>query len=188
MTPAESRSPSDPVEFRRVLGACPTSVAVVTAATSGPAAMVIGSFGSVSLDPPLVMFMPAKSSSTWPKIEKVGHFAVSILSQYQQEVCDRIVEKRGDHFAVFDWDVSSTSSPILDGCVAWLGCRIEHVHEAGDHWIVVAEVLDLGAAEPLSPPLVFCGGSYQTLAASASEVRDDTAEGASAAHRRDAKR
>lgn len=107
-------------------------------------AMVVGSFGSVSLDPPLVMFMPAKSSSTWPKIERARHFAASILSRHQQPVCDRIVAKRRDH------------------------------------WIVVAEVLEPGAAELSSPPLVFWSGTYQTLAPAASEFRDASDGAASA--------
>ncbi|MCB2062129.1 MAG: flavin reductase family protein, partial [Novosphingobium sp.] len=75
-----SEATIDPAHFRQVLGAYPTGVAVITAMdTEGaPAGMVVGTFTSVSLDPPLVGFLPDKSSSSWPKIESAGRFCVNV--------------------------------------------------------------------------------------------------------------
>ncbi len=125
--------------------------------------MVIGSFGSVSLDPPLVMFLPAKSSSSWPAIQKTGHFAVSVLGAHQGEVCQTVFDKGQDPFAMFEWHTLSTGSPVLQDCLAWIDCRIADVHEAGDHWIVVGEVVALGEGDPELGPLVFWGGAYGTI-------------------------
>ena len=81
----------DPAVFRQVLASYPTGVCVITALDEGnrPAGMVVGSFTSVSLNPPLVGFFPDKSSSSWPLIEKAGHFAVNVMGSDQQEVVFR---------------------------------------------------------------------------------------------------
>ena len=84
-------SPSfDGAKFRQVLGHFPTGVTVVTATNDGvPVGLAVGSFASVSLDPPLVAFFPDKSSSSWPKIELAGSFCVNILAEDQEDVCRR---------------------------------------------------------------------------------------------------
>lgn len=143
------------------MGRYPTGVTIVAA--RGSTAMVIGSFGSASLDPPLVMFLPGKSSSSWPAIEDTGHFAVSVLGAHQGEVCHTVFEKGDDPFDAFEWHTVSTGSPVLHDCLAWVDCRIADVHDAGDHWIVLGEVVALGEGDPAAGPLVFWGGSYGTV-------------------------
>jgi len=147
--------------FRRVLGHYPTGVCVVTAVedSQAPTGMVVGSFTSVSLDPPLVAFFPAKNSQSWPRIEKAGKFCVNILASDQKPLCQQFSVKGGDDkFAGVTHRVSANGSPILDGVVAWIDCQLEAVHEAGDHYIVLGRVIALEVETPGKPLLFFQGG------------------------------
>jgi flavin reductase (DIM6/NTAB) family NADH-FMN oxidoreductase RutF len=121
--------------------------------------MAVGSFTSVSLDPPLVAFMPDKSSSSWPKFRDSGAFCVNILGAEQESVCRAFAMKGGDKFAELAWHAASSGSPILDGALAWIDCDIDVVHEAGDHYIVIGLVRELDIGTP-ALPLVFFQGGY----------------------------
>ena len=147
--------------FRRVLGHYPTGVCVVTAARPGvaPLAMVIGSFTSASLDPPLVAFFPDRASSSWPKIQRVGKFCVNVLGSHQHDLCRRFAAKGEDKFTGLPYRLSALGSPVLDGVVAWIDCTLGAVHEAGDHFIVVGQVCGLDVVRP-EQPLLFCRGQY----------------------------
>lgn len=147
-------------EFRRVLGNYPTGVALVTTRVDDvDEGMIVGTFSSVSLSPPLVSFMPAKSSSTWPKIEASGVFAVNVLSSEQSNVCRDFGAKTPERFDRYGWTSGALGLPLLLGAVAWLECRIVDVLDAGDHWIVLGEVVDLEA--PLNGhPLLFFKGAH----------------------------
>ena len=147
--------------FRQVLGHFPTGVAVITGIDGDgkPAGMAIGSFTSVSLDPPLVAFMPDKSSSSWPKFRDSGHFCVNILGSDQESVCRTFAVSGGDKFAELPWHPAGSGSPILDGVLAWIDCDIDVVHEAGDHYIVIGAVRELEVGST-AMPLVFFQGGY----------------------------
>lgn len=151
----------DGATFRRVLGHYPTGVCVVTAveADGTPTGMVVGSFTSVSLHPPLVAFFPAKSSGSWPRIAAVGKFCVNILASDQQPLCRQFAASGADKFAGVSHRVSAGGSPILDGVVAWIDCTMDAVHEAGDHYIVLGRVDALEVDRP-GRPLLFFQGSY----------------------------
>ena len=151
----------DPKHFRRVLGHFPTGVAVISGMDpeGKPAGMAIGSFTSVSLDPPLVAFLPDKTSTSWPKIAPSGKFCVNILASEQEDVCRTFAVKGGDKFAQFKWSpASATGSPRLDDVVAWIDCDVEVIHEAGDHLIVIGRVRELDVANTSLPLLFFQGG------------------------------
>ena len=162
--------PIDGREFRRVLGHYPTGVTVVTAACpGGPEGMTIGSFASVSLDPPLVSFCPGHDSDSWARMHDVGSFCVNVLGAHQADVSSTFASKVDDRFKGLSTRVEATGAPVIDGCVAWIDCRVHAVHTAGDHDIVVGEVVALGAAdgaggESASGPLVFLKGSYGRVA------------------------
>lgn len=151
----------DPMQFRRVLGHYPTGVTVVTAQGSdGPSGFAVGSFASVSLDPPLVSFCPDKSSTTWPAIREAGTFAVNILADDQSAVCARFASKDEDKFAGVDWHTEVTGAPVLDDVLAWIDCTITDIHEAGDHHIVVGRVEALDVVRGDRGPLLFFQGGY----------------------------
>jgi 3-hydroxy-9,10-secoandrosta-1,3,5(10)-triene-9,17-dione monooxygenase reductase component len=150
----------DSARFRQVLGHFPTGVTVVTAASpQGPAGLAVGSFFSVSLEPPLVAFCAAKTSSSYPKIEAEGQFAVNILADDQEDVCRVFASKAEDKFAGIGYrPAPRTGAPLLADVLAWIECGIDAVHEAGDHWIVVGRVLDLDVVHEGGPLIFFRGG------------------------------
>jgi flavin reductase (DIM6/NTAB) family NADH-FMN oxidoreductase RutF len=156
----------DPGHFRRVLGHFPTGVTAVTALHDGvPVGMTIGSFTSVSLDPPLVAFLPGRNSSTWSRIRRSGSFCVNILTADHLEVCGALAAPADDRFECVGWSPSANGSPIIDGVLAWIDCEIAAVHEAGDHDIVVGRVLALEAdTEAPQSPLLFYRGGYGDFA------------------------
>jgi flavin reductase (DIM6/NTAB) family NADH-FMN oxidoreductase RutF/DNA-binding IclR family transcriptional regulator len=167
----------DPQRFRQVLGHFPTGVVVITGRDDdgSPAGLAIGSFSSVSLDPPLVAFFPDKSSSSWPKIEKSGSFCVNILAAEQEPICRTFATKGGDKFAELTWQPGGTGSPVLDGVVAWIDCDIDKVEEAGDHYMVIGRVRELEIARSTLPLLFFQGGYGRFSPASLSMWESDLA-------------
>lgn len=146
-------------KFRQVLGHFPTGVTVIAAALDGaPAGLAVGSFFSVSLEPALVGFCVGKSSSTWPRIEQGQAFCVNILGEDQEDICRRFATKDGDKFATIGWQPASTGSPRIDDVLAWIDCRLDAVHDAGDHWLVVGRVVELDVGRERGPLLFFRGG------------------------------
>jgi flavin reductase (DIM6/NTAB) family NADH-FMN oxidoreductase RutF len=148
--------------YRQVLGHFPTGVTVITAMGSdGPVGLAVGSFCSVSLDPPLVAFFPDKRSSSWPQIQQAGRFCVNILAEEQEDICRVFASKGTDKFAGLGWKPTVNGSPRLDEVLAWIDCEIDAVHDAGDHEIVVGRVVALDVARTDGPgPLVFYRGGY----------------------------
>lgn len=157
----------NPSRFRRVLSHYPTGVVVITSidADGAPAGMAVGTFTSVSLSPPLVAFLPDRTSTSFPKIRQAGQFCVNVLSHAQQPVCHAMAARGTDKFATIDWTPAPiTRSPVIDGVLAWIDCTIEATHEAGDHYIVIGRVVDLEVPRPgFEEPLVFFHGGYSGL-------------------------
>jgi flavin reductase (DIM6/NTAB) family NADH-FMN oxidoreductase RutF len=154
----------DGKHFRQVLAHLPTGVTVIAAhGEQGPVGMAANSVTSVSLDPPLVLFCPAKSSSTWPKIRAAGSFCINVMAGHHEEVTRQFAAKEADRFSGVDCEARPTG-PALRDAVAWLECKIHNEHDAGDHTIVVARVVAIEAA-PETDPLVFFRGSYGSFRA-----------------------
>jgi 3-hydroxy-9,10-secoandrosta-1,3,5(10)-triene-9,17-dione monooxygenase reductase component len=151
----------DGSHFRRVLANYPTGVAVVTAiAEDGlPAGMAVGSFTSVSLNPPLVAFLPDRSSTSFPRIRTARDFCVNVLAADQQSVCRTFATRGGDKFASIDWTPGTSGAPRLAGVAAWIDCELDSVIEAGDHYMVFGRVQELESPHDRLP-LVFFQGSY----------------------------
>ena len=102
MSPARKQTlAADPAAMRTVLGHFATGVAIITAVNGDePVGMACNSFTSVSLDPPLVLFCAAKSSSTWPHIQGAKKWAANILAEDGEEICRLFAQKGADRFAV----------------------------------------------------------------------------------------
>lgn len=142
----------------------------MTAVSRGrPVGMIVGTFTSVSLDPPLVAFLPDRSSKTWPLIQEARRFCVNVLSERQQNVCRALSSRAESKFEAVPYRLSEATTPILDGVVAWIDCDLHAVHEAGDHFIAIGTVLALDI-EHLHPPLVFLRGVYGSFSPSAAET------------------
>lgn len=158
-----SGSPFDSARFRQVLGHFPTGVIIAaTIHEDRPHGLAIGSFFSVSLEPPLVGFCADHRSSTWPRIRETGRFCASILAADQEDVCRVFASPADDKFAGVGWEHSPLGSPRIKDALAWIDCSVETWHTAGDHDIVVGRVADLEVARE-SDPLVFFRGGYRDL-------------------------
>lgn len=160
----DERAPVSPAEFRNVLGNFASGVTIITAPPGededGPAGFACQSFASLSLDPPLVTFMVARTSTTWPRIARTGVFCVNILGAEQGELCRAFAVSGADKFAgVAHTPAPATGSPQLDAVPAWIDCRIHAVHTGGDHLIVVGKVEAMGAAGE-GEPLLFHKGRF----------------------------
>lgn len=155
----ESANVRDPAEFRRILGHVPTGVSVITALADDrqPIGMVVGTFTSVSLSPQLVGFLPDRSSRTWPLIEASGYFCANILASDQAALCRQIAGKGPDKFSGVDYTLSTHRLPVLANSLASIECSIHSVNDAGDHYFVLGEVLQMEAARAADPLLFFCG-------------------------------
>ncbi|OBJ68080.1 flavin reductase family protein [Mycobacterium sp. 1274756.6] len=149
----------EPEEFRRIFGRLPSGVTVITAhGMDGPIGMAANSVTSVSLDPPLLLFCPAKSSSTWPKIRDSGAFCVNLMADHHEGAVRRFAMKGADRFVGVEHTKRPTGLALTDA-VAWIECRLEKEIEAGDHTIVIGQAVAAEVAND-STPLVFLGGIY----------------------------
>ncbi|WP_433218337.1 flavin reductase [Dactylosporangium sp. CS-047395] len=159
--PTAERPAGDPAWFRHVLGQYPTGVCVITAQPEDgpPIGMVVGSFSSVSLHPPLVGFYPSVTSETWPHLRAAGNWCVNILAAHQSDVCRRIATAPlAERFDGVPWRPAPSGAPIIEGAVAWIDCVPVAVHDAGDHKIALAEVRHLDTASSELPLLFFRSG------------------------------
>lgn len=144
--------------FREALGHYPTGVALITAtlADGELVGMVVGTFTSVSIDPPLVAFLPDRGSKTFAKLREADSFCVNVLASDQ---ADLVGGWRGaESFAELAWRPSPSGAPILTESVAWIDCDYHQIVDAGDHYIVLGQVNALEVQRPTCPLLFFQGG------------------------------
>jgi len=145
-------------EFRNAMGRFPTGVTVVTVqGTDGPIGITANSFSSVSIDPPLLLWCPAKRSSRFEAFARAPRFAIHILGQGQMEVA-RGFAQRADAFEGLALDPCPHAVPLLADCLARFECKTVQTHDAGDHMIVVGEVLEAGYRD--GEALVFSEGMF----------------------------
>jgi flavin reductase (DIM6/NTAB) family NADH-FMN oxidoreductase RutF len=158
-----SDAPAPQIEqkrFRDVTGHYPTGVAVVTGRHPDGEllALVVGTFSSVSLDPPLVSFMPMKTSKTFERLRACESLCINIVGGEQEHEVLTIARRWENKLAGIDWVPSPSGDPVLADAVAWIDTRIATIVEAGDHWIVLCAVSDMAVTNPVSPLLFFQGG------------------------------
>ncbi|HEY2641479.1 MAG TPA: flavin reductase family protein [Streptosporangiaceae bacterium] len=151
---------SDPQRFRQVLGHFATGVTVITGIHDGePVGFACQAFAGLSLAPPLVLFCPSRSSSTWPRIASSGAFCANILSDGQRDLARKFGVSAADKFAGVDWAPGSNGAPVLGGVLTWACCSVGSVHDGGDHDVVIARVTDLGDVVA-GDPLLFYRGRF----------------------------
>lgn len=160
MSTPEAPQRFDNARYREVMGHYPTGVVVVTARTEevGPVGMVVGTFTSVSLEPPLIAFLPRTESGTYALMREASAYCVNVLAHDQQDVCRTMATPGPGAFDRVAWHESPWGAPMLDGVVAHIHCRpIEEVTR-GDHHIVLCEVDDMAVLRAVTPLLFFQGG------------------------------
>lgn len=150
----------DPLVFRAVLGHAPTSVVVVTGCDKEgkPFGITIGSFVSVSLDPPLVGFLPGTSSRSWKAISESGKFCVNILGADQEELCWRFAKEGDDKFSGIAWHQSPNGNPVLGNVIGVIDCNLESETVAGDHYFVIGRVVEMSHTPDVQQAMVFFRG------------------------------
>ncbi len=146
--------------LREVMGHYPTGVVVVTGCDDDGEilAMVVGTFSSVSLDPPLVSFMPMKTSRTFSKMRECSSLCINILGGEQEDAVLTIARRWENKLDGIEWHRSPLGNPVLDDSVAWIDTCIFDIVEAGDHWIVLCSVEDMSVTNAVSPLIFFQGG------------------------------
>jgi 3-hydroxy-9,10-secoandrosta-1,3,5(10)-triene-9,17-dione monooxygenase reductase component len=161
--PAETVLVPDDARFRSVLGHFATGVTIITAVDDGePVGMAANSFTSLSLDPPLILFCVAHESSTWPRIERAGTFAVNILGEGHEELSRLFATRGADRFGATPWHTGVSGAPVLEEAIGYVDCRFEAEYPGGDHKIIVGRVLDLDVREG-ARPLLFYRGGYERM-------------------------
>ena len=146
--------------MREVLGHFATGVVIITGIDDrGPLGFTCQSFASLSLDPPLITFSPARISTTWARLRATKSFCVNVLAADYSHHSRAFARSGTDKFAGVDWSPAPSGAPVLDGVSAWVDATLEDEHEGGDHTIVVGRVTDLGAY-PARLPLLFYRGGY----------------------------
>jgi 3-hydroxy-9,10-secoandrosta-1,3,5(10)-triene-9,17-dione monooxygenase reductase component len=142
-------------------------VVVVTCRTEeGLRGVTLSSFAAVSLTPPLVLFCLDRELESEALLRAAGGFGISILSDHQEILSQRFAAAAplmDGAFTGAPYFERETGAPLLEGAVAWLDCRTEALHDAGDHTVFIARVL-WGAENPRQPlPLVTFARSYADL-------------------------
>jgi 3-hydroxy-9,10-secoandrosta-1,3,5(10)-triene-9,17-dione monooxygenase reductase component len=155
----------DSLSFRRALGQFASGVTVVTTrdASGRPLGLTVSSFCSVSLHPPLVLVCLDRRSDANAGLDESGHFAVSVLSEEQEDVSRRFAAPGPGKFDGFRFVEGRHGLPLVPGALAHVQCRVRSRHEEGDHLVWVGEVLAL-AASP-GRPLLYHAGAYHALPA-----------------------
>lgn len=154
----------DPQFFRQVMGQVPTCVTVVTAMVDdAPQAMVIGSFVSVSLDPPLAGFFCTTTSETWQTLRRADVLGVNVLGEHQIDISNACMREPDERLDGLDWSMVD-GAPRIDGSSAWLTLTANEVMEAGDHEFALCNVVTMDIPDEPLAPVVFYGGAYRNLA------------------------
>lgn len=148
--------------LRDAFGKFATGVAVVTCdSDQGPLAITVNSFSSISMEPALVMWAAGVSSRRYPAFAAAEHYAVHILGADQKHLCDAFV-KDGFALNTLPHDLNAQKVPLLQGCLARFECRKWSVQDAGDHAILLGEVLRVSALS--GDALTFFGGKFAQIA------------------------
>ncbi|EPH45044.1 flavin reductase family protein [Streptomyces aurantiacus] len=138
-------------------------VAVITARDADPVGFTATSLTSVSAEPPMISFGIGTGASSWPVISRAEHVGVHILGEHQHELATTFARSGADRFgAPTRWSKGPHGVPVLDGVLAWLVCRIVARVPAGDHRVVLAEVL-AGDSEGAGRPLLYHQGRFNAL-------------------------
>lgn len=155
----EGNPTEDARAFRRCLGQFTTGVAVMTSRRGEQmAGMSVNSFSALSLNPPLVLWSIRRESGSLPVFREASHFAVNVLATDQVEVSNLFASSTEDKFGQSLWSLGRHGSPLLEGTIASMECRLEQVHEGGDHLILIGRVEH--CARFSGEPLLFTQGRY----------------------------
>ena len=155
--------PFDAQELRRVMGVFATGVTVITTrnADGTPFGLTANAVTSVSLTPPLLLICVDRKAESFAHFADSKVFVLNVLAEHQEELSRRFATSGGDKFTGVAYRLGHLGTPILEGTLGHVECRIVETHEAGDHVIHLGEVEAASGAD--GPPLVFFRGRYRRL-------------------------
>ncbi len=150
-------------DFRKIMGSFATGVTVITTNVDGRLhGMTASAFASLSLEPLLVLVCVDKTATSHDLIARSGCYAVNILPREQEHISNNFARKDADRqleIADLPHRLGVTGAPLLEGCIAYVDCRVVNAYDGGDHTIYVGQVED-GAVPNSEPPLIFFRGRY----------------------------
>jgi len=157
----------DPQRFREIMASFPSGVVVLTAfgVDGRPRGLTVSAFCAASLEPPLALACVDKTSNTLPAVQHTGGFTANILAAGREHLARRMASKLSDKFDALAWrpPEADHGGPILEeDAAAYAVCRLRETIEAGDHWILIGEVLE-GAHREGIPPMVYSRRTYMQL-------------------------
>ena len=155
-------APTSAEHYRNVMGCLPTGVVAITGVDDdgNDLGFIVGSFHSLSLDPPIVTFSVANTSSTWPRIRRKQTFTANVLSDTQIDVCRALSRKGSGKFETVSYSAGPLGAPRLTDAIAWVDCSVQAEVLVGDHFMVVGTVEAMEAAA--GEPLLFRAGQFGT--------------------------
>jgi flavin reductase (DIM6/NTAB) family NADH-FMN oxidoreductase RutF len=173
-TPAEREASPAPELLRRAFGAYATGIAVIGARSADGmlVGMTANSFTSVSLNPPLVLFCPARSLSSFHTYNTATHFSASILPAGAESASNHFAKAASGKWNTVPHSLSELGLPFLDFAIASFDCEVMARHEAGDHVIVIGRVLRARLSQT-DEPLVFFRSRYRQLDARTQAVEPE---------------
>ena len=153
----------DKAQFCRTCAKFPTGVTIVTVLDAGgsPHGMTASSFTSVSLDPPLVLVCVDHRAKVLEHLRQSEHLAINVLSEGQHELSAHFARRGQNRFDGVEWYAGHEGVPLIPGVLASLECRMHRLVDAGDHAILIAEVLNVSHRD--GQPLVYYGSGYHKL-------------------------
>lgn len=162
MIPA-SETGFDAAVLRQAFGCFPSGVTAFCGMRDGaPEGMAASSFTSVSLDPALVSVCVANTSTTWPKLAELPRLGLSVLAGDHGPVARSLAAKTGERFSGVDWTATDGGAVFVHGATLWLECAPYKRVDAGDHELVLLEIVAL-AMYPDVAPMVFHGSAFREL-------------------------
>ena len=149
--------------LRDVLRLVPTSVSIVCTLDDGdPVGHTVGSFSSISLDPPLVGYFAMRTSATLAAIRRHGAFSVNVLGDREADLARLYSRRPSERFASTRWAPGPRGCPHLAGAVAVIDCDVHQVLAVGDHDLVVGRVVDATTSVE-KDPLIHVGSRFRQL-------------------------
>ncbi len=154
----------DAATLRRTFACFPSGVAAVCAlAPEGPVGLLVSSFTSVSLEPPLVSICIMNGSRRWSRLRSATRLGLSFLSHAQRRVCEQLSAPPERSFDGLHVSATPQGAVLLRDATAWLDCSLHDEMDAGDHSIVLLRIEAL-RAQPKQGPLVFHNSGFHRLA------------------------
>jgi flavin reductase (DIM6/NTAB) family NADH-FMN oxidoreductase RutF len=147
-------------EYRRALAQFPTGVTIITCMSQiGPIGITANSFTSISINPPLIMWCPTKTSNRYAAFMQADYFAVHVLSEQQKEL-SLAFSKSGQAFDNINWSLSAKNVPLITKCLACFECHRHADYDGGDHSLLLGLVELVSVFDGV--PLTFAQGRFNT--------------------------